>query len=93
MVTQLHVWMCQTRLRSEGSDGKIMHASILDHFTTDLELKLSASGLDNVRLFEKSLHTLLSSHYGSVLAYDEGLETSDAVLASALWRQVHDYTF
>lgn len=89
-ITQMHVWMCQTRLRSEGRDGKVMHASLLDHFTTDLEMKLDAAGISTVRQYEKHLHEFLSAHYGCVLAYDEGYETSDCLMASALWRNVFD---
>lgn len=41
-----------------------------------------------MRKYDKKLHELLSAHYGLVLAYDEGFERGDALLASALWRFV-----
>ena len=88
-LTQLHVWMLQTRLRDEGKAGQIMHAGLVDHFTTDIEMKLWHAGISNVRVYDRHLHELLSFHYGCVLAYDEGYEAGDPILASALWRYAY----
>lgn len=88
LLTQLHVWMCQSRLRQQGSDGQLMSKALLDMLTTDLELKLWATGVNNPRVQDKYMHELLSTHYGCSLAYDEGYEGSDALLASALWRNI-----
>lgn len=87
-LTQLHVWMYQTRLRNEGKSGQVLHAGLVDHFTTDIEMKLWKAGISNVRVYDRHLHELLSFHYGCVLAYDEGYESGDCILASALWRYV-----
>jgi len=39
---------------------------------------------------KKNVTTLMAIHYGTNLAYDEGLEESDGDLASALWRNLFD---
>ena len=44
-LTQLHVWMCQSRLRSEGREAKSTLAGLVDHLTTDIEMKLWSAGV------------------------------------------------
>ena len=82
----------------DKSASKLAINSLIDHFTTDIELKLlslpsliSPTAIQHApsSRFDRHLHELLSLHYGCVLAYDEGLESDDAVLASAFWRNMY----
>lgn len=89
-ITQLHLWMTQTRFRAEeGKSTQMMINSLIDHLTTDIEIKLLNSGITNSRIYERYLKDLISFHYGCVLAYDEGFDTNDAILASAIWRNIY----
>jgi cytochrome b pre-mRNA-processing protein 3 len=98
-VTQMHLWMAQSRLRvasSNSSDNKedqqmakALDGALIDHFTTDIEMKLHQCKVDNVKVFDRYFYQLMSQHYGHSIAYDEGYETGDPVLASALWRNAY----
>ena len=92
-ITQLHVWICQSRCRARNDDipediGKQMIQYMLDFMSSDTELKLWSLGASNPVAADKLMRQLISSHFGCSLAYDEGFEHSDAYLASALWRNM-----
>ncbi|TPX31559.1 hypothetical protein SmJEL517_g05148 [Synchytrium microbalum] len=85
-ITVLHVWMYTARLRAEQGEGKELSQEIFNHLWLDVEMKLHKAGVKhriNARITE-----LLGSFYGQTLAYDEGLATSDAIFAAALYRNV-----
>ncbi|KAJ3092313.1 hypothetical protein HK102_008624 [Quaeritorhiza haematococci] len=85
-VTVLHLWAYNARLRAEGPDGKDMKQEIFNHLWMDVEIKLHQAGVK--QKVGQIISDLLSAYYGQTLAYDEGLYRGDAVLASALWRNV-----
>jgi hypothetical protein len=37
--------ICKSRLRSEGKDGKVIAGNLVDHFATDIEMKMWAAGV------------------------------------------------
>ncbi|KAJ3414002.1 hypothetical protein HDV05_007209 [Chytridiales sp. JEL 0842] len=85
-VTVLHIWIYNVRLRSEGPAGKTIKQEVFNTLWLDVELRLHKSGVRTG--LGKIVSDLISSFYGQTLAYDEGLYEGDAVLASALWRNM-----
>ncbi|TVY46971.1 Protein CBP3, mitochondrial [Lachnellula occidentalis] len=89
-VTMLHVYLLTVRFRCfDPSVSRIWQQHILDHFFFDAENKMvlnhgmNASGTRN-----KYLKDLFIQWRGVLAAYDEGIAKDDAVLASAIWRNV-----
>ncbi|KNE60907.1 hypothetical protein AMAG_06667 [Allomyces macrogynus ATCC 38327] len=87
-VTQVHVWMAMVRLRAEGPKGKEWIQGLVNHMFRDMEDRLWAMGIRKNSIVDRSLKDCLSMFYGGILAYDEALTHSDALLASALWRNL-----
>eukprot|EP01147_Barroeca_monosierra_P002963 gene2963-5764_t len=91
LITHLHVWMCLVRLKQEGSDGKRMYKTLVELFWKDVEFRMRNMGVDDSRVIQESTRELFSMFYGLLFAYDEGLTSSDVVLAEAVWRNLfHD---
>ncbi|KAJ3209800.1 hypothetical protein HK099_008431 [Clydaea vesicula] len=85
-ITVLHMWILNARLRQEGPAGKEMRQELFNHLWLDVEIQLDKAGArKNVGTLIKGL---IDGYYGQTLAYDEGLAKGDAVLASALYRNV-----
>ncbi|KAJ3094839.1 hypothetical protein HDU97_007532 [Phlyctochytrium planicorne] len=85
--TVLHMWMVNARLRTEGREGKEFKQEMFNVLWLDVEMRLHNAGV-KMKL-GKIVGDLMSSYYGQTLAYDEGLAHGDAVLASALWRNLY----
>ncbi|KAJ3026672.1 UNVERIFIED_CONTAM: hypothetical protein HDU68_005258 [Siphonaria sp. JEL0065] len=84
-VTVLHVWMYSAQLKTLGPEGKEMCQELFATLLLDIEIRLNKAGVRTS--LDRILSDLISSYYGQILAYDEGLALGgDAVLASALWR-------
>jgi cytochrome b pre-mRNA-processing protein 3 len=87
-VTQLYIWMLMVRLRSEPH-GKMISQELVNRFFEDAEDKVTALGVRNGRVLRAIMLERISIFHGGVLAYDEGMCKSDAVLAGALWRNLY----
>ncbi|KAI9218038.1 ubiquinol-cytochrome C chaperone-domain-containing protein [Blastocladiella britannica] len=87
-ITQVHVWMAMVRLRAEGPEGKEAIQGMVSHLFRDMEDRLWAMGIRKNAIVDRSLKEFLSIFYGGVMSYDEALTHSDALLASALWRNL-----
>ncbi|KAI9152470.1 Serine carboxypeptidase 3 [Blastocladiella emersonii ATCC 22665] len=87
-VTQVHVWMAMVRLRGEGPAGKDAIQGLVSHLFRDMEDRLWAMGIRKNAIVDRSLKEFLSIFYGGIMSYDEALVHSDALLASALWRNL-----
>lgn len=86
LVIQLHVWMCQTRSMSEGSEGRILRNEIVERMWQDLDVRLGYVEVYAGSKRKEILEDLLFHHQCAILSYDEGLLTDDKTLANALWR-------
>ncbi|KAI9105879.1 ubiquinol-cytochrome C chaperone-domain-containing protein [Phlyctochytrium arcticum] len=86
-VTLLHVWLYNARLRAMGPAGKEMKQELFDYIWLDVEMKVHEAGVK--RNLNKVIGDLVSTYYGTALAYDEGLYYGDAVFVSALWRNIY----
>lgn len=89
-VTMLHMYLLSVRFRAfPPSDSPVWQQHLLDHFFYDAETRMvvhhnmHAHGTRN-----KYLKDLFIQWRGLLAAYDEGIYRGDAVLASAVWRNV-----
>ncbi|KAG9240445.1 ubiquinol-cytochrome C chaperone-domain-containing protein [Calycina marina] len=89
-VTMLHMYILFARYRNfAGPEATLWQQHLLDHFFYDAENRMAvyhnmvARGTRN-----KYLKDLNMQWRGLIGAYDEGISKGDAVLASAVWRNV-----
>ncbi|KAL1638318.1 Serine carboxypeptidase 3 [Neofusicoccum ribis] len=89
-ITFLHMYALTTRIRQFPADhAPAWHQHLVDHFFYEAENRMviyhnmQARGIRN-----KYLHDLFIQWRGVMAAYDEGLVKGDAVLATALWRNI-----
>ncbi|KAI1752393.1 hypothetical protein F4782DRAFT_152979 [Xylaria castorea] len=89
-VTMLHMYLIFARLRNLDRDSaRSWQAQLVDHFFFDAEERMDLGhGISSRGLRNKYLKDLFIQWRGIVAAYDEGVAKNDAVLASALWRNV-----
>eukprot|EP00127_Corallochytrium_limacisporum_P003257 Clim_evm106s147 gene=Clim_evmTU106s147 len=86
-VTNLHVWLTMYRLRQEGQEHKPFTQELVNFFWQDVEERMRIAGLSAMQI-SSSMKQLQPIYYGSLLSFDEGIESSDTILASALWRNI-----
>lgn len=86
----LHMYMLTVRLRCFPKEhAGIWHQNLLDHFFYAAEDKMDVwHGMTARGVRNKYLKDLLLQWRGLLLSYDEGLMNGDAVLATAVWRNV-----
>ncbi|KAI8947657.1 hypothetical protein F4801DRAFT_582193 [Xylaria longipes] len=89
-VTMLHMYLVFARLRNLDRDAaRSWQAQLVDHFFFDAEERMDLGhGISSRALRGKYLKDLFVQWRGIVAAYDEGVAKNDAVLASAIWRNV-----
>ncbi|KAK5664120.1 hypothetical protein OQA88_335 [Cercophora sp. LCS_1] len=90
-VSMLHMYLIVARLRAcEEATYKEWHKQLLDHFFHAAEAKMGvAHELTSSSIRQRYLKDLFVQWRGLLLAYDEGLVKGDAVLASAVWRNLY----
>ncbi|KAJ8114124.1 hypothetical protein ONZ43_g4978 [Nemania bipapillata] len=89
-VTMLHMYLVFARLRNLDRDAaRSWQAQLVDHFFFDAEERMDLGhGISSRALRGRYLKDLFVQWRGIVAAYDEGVAKGDAVLASAVWRNV-----
>ncbi|KAI1821358.1 hypothetical protein F4861DRAFT_475171 [Xylaria intraflava] len=89
-VTMLHMYLVFARLRNLDADAaRSWQAQLVDHFFFDAEERMDVNhGISSRAMRSRYLKDLFVQWRGVVAAYDEGVAKSDAVLASAVWRNV-----
>lgn len=89
-VTMLHMYLLVVRLRCLDRDAyQTWQSQLVDHFFHEAEAKMEvAHELTSRAMRQRYLKDLFVQWRGLLLAYDEGLVRGDAVLASALWRNL-----
>lgn len=89
-VTMLHMYLIFARLRNLDRDAaKTWQAQLVDHFFFDAEERMDVNhGITSRGLRSKYLKDMFVQWRGIIMAYDEGVVKGDAVLASAVWRNV-----
>jgi cytochrome b pre-mRNA-processing protein 3 len=87
----LHIYLLTVRFRAfPAESSKSWQQHLLDHFFFDAEdrmVRLHALNMKGAR--SKYLKDLFIQYRGAVAAYDEGLIKNDAVLATAVWRNIY----
>ena len=93
--TLLHVWLVLVRLRFSPADQKrdadLLAQEVFNKLWTDMEIRITDElGHTPGKAFVlgKQMKAYSQFYYGSVVAYDEALLGSDALLAEALWRNI-----
>ena len=86
----LHMYLLTTRLRClPKGEAQMWQQVLLDHFFADAETKMAVYHNMHTRgVRNKYLKDLFIQWRGLLAAYDEGLFKGDAVLASAIWRNI-----
>ncbi|KAK4541301.1 hypothetical protein LTR36_008059 [Oleoguttula mirabilis] len=89
-VVFLHMYMMTVRLRCFPKEhAGIWHQNLLDHFFYAAEDKMAVwHGMTARGVRNKYLKDLWLQWRGLLLSYDEGLIKGDAVLATAVWRNL-----
>ena len=89
-VTMLHMYVLFARYRKFSAvEATLWQQHLLDHFFYDAENRMAMYHNMNARgTRNKYLKDMFIQWRGLLAAYDEGIAKGDAVLASAVWRNV-----
>lgn len=87
-VAHLHVWFFMVRLKREGRDGEYLIRQVVATFWYDVEHRMRAMEVYNSMAASRDFRELVQQFYGLTLAYEEGLLSSDKLLAAAIWRNM-----
>ncbi|KAJ4144695.1 hypothetical protein LMH87_003568 [Akanthomyces muscarius] len=89
-VTMLHLYLINARLRCFDRDEyRNWSQQMIDHFFFECEKKMHLDhNITSSALRQRYLKDIFVQWRGLLLAYDEGLVKGDAVLASAVWRNL-----
>ncbi|PFH59996.1 hypothetical protein XA68_11579 [Ophiocordyceps unilateralis] len=89
-VTMLHMYLVNARLRCfEIEAYRNWQQQLIDQFFFECEKKMHVDhNISSSALRQRYLKEVLIQWRGLLLAYDEGLIKGDAILASAVWRNL-----
>ncbi|KAK7742091.1 Mitochondrial beta-keto-acyl synthase [Cytospora paraplurivora] len=89
-VTMLHLYLVVVRLRClEKNAWQAWQLQLVNHFFNHAEELMEVNhGMSSRMLRQRHLGNLFQTWRGVILAYDEGLVKGDAVMASAVWRNI-----
>ncbi|KAK7952383.1 uncharacterized protein PG986_008111 [Apiospora aurea] len=89
-VTMLHMYLVCARLRNLDKDAaRSWQQQLVDHYFFDAEERMDLThGITSRGVRQRYLKDLFVTWRGLLAAYDEGVVRGDAVLASAVWRNI-----
>ena len=89
-VTMLHLYLLNARIRCFDADTYAnWRQQLIDHFFFEAEKKMHVDhGITSSALRQRYLKDIFVQWRGLLVAYDEGLVKGDAILASAVWRNL-----
>jgi cytochrome b pre-mRNA-processing protein 3 len=91
LVTELHTWMLLTRVMGEGDesgqDGRFLRNCIVEAMWSDVQTRAKKLSLDNPSASRAQVTILSEQFQATLINYDEGCQSDDKILASALWRR------
>lgn len=89
-VTMLHLYLIVVRLRClEKNQWQAWQNQLVNHFFHNAEDVMEVNhGMGSRMIRQRHLQNLFQTWRGVILAYDEGLVKGDAVMASAVWRNI-----
>ncbi|XP_056638297.1 ubiquinol-cytochrome-c reductase complex assembly factor 1 [Diorhabda sublineata] len=88
-ITELYVWMLSVRAMAEGEDGKILRNSIIEALWADVGQRIKKLGPGNTSSLKTQVQELSEQMQAAFIAYDEGIQSDDIVLAGAIWRRFY----
>ncbi|KAJ3641154.1 hypothetical protein Zmor_027671 [Zophobas morio] len=90
VVTELHIWMISARAMAEGDDGRLLRNYLVEALWNDVGQRIKRLGGESNPAAAREQVTQLSEQLqAALIAYDEGLQGDDIVLAGALWRRFY----
>ncbi|KAH7328548.1 thiolase-like protein [Stachybotrys elegans] len=89
-VTMLHLYLLNARIRClERDEYRNWQQQLVDHFFFECEKKMHIDhNINSSAVRQRYLKEIFVQWRGLLLAYDEGLVKGDAILASAVWRNL-----
>uniref|UniRef100_A0A1B6C9K3 Ubiquinol-cytochrome c chaperone domain-containing protein n=1 Tax=Clastoptera arizonana TaxID=38151 RepID=A0A1B6C9K3_9HEMI len=87
LITELHVWMLMVRCMAEDEDGRKVRNGIVESMWQDVILKAKKLGSEHTMAARQQINEMSEQFQAAILTYDEGLLSSDKVLAGAIWRR------
>ncbi|KAK5990034.1 CBP3-like protein [Cladobotryum mycophilum] len=89
-VTMLHLYLLNARIRMFERDMyRNWQQQLIDHFFFECEKKMHIDhNITSSALRQRYLKDIFVQWRGLLLAYDEGLIKGDAIMASAVWRNL-----
>jgi len=91
VVTELHLWMVIVRCMAEGEEGRFVRNKIVEAMWSDVGLRAKKIGNVNPAETRAKIAELSEQFQAALIAYDEGLQCDDIVLASAVWRRMYQF--
>ncbi|XP_050311707.1 ubiquinol-cytochrome-c reductase complex assembly factor 1 [Anthonomus grandis grandis] len=93
VITEIHIWMLSARAMAEGEQGKVLRNAIVEALWTDVAKRAKKLGAANPSATKAQINELSEQLQAAFIAYDEGLQSDDTVLAGALWRRVYQRNY
>lgn len=87
LITELHVWMLMVRTMAEAEDGKIARNSMIEAMWNDSATRAKVLWSESPSGVKKQVQELSEQFNYAIIAYDEGVNGDDKVLAAAIWRR------
>jgi len=85
LTLQLHMWLTCVKLSQMGPEGFLLLQHFYSYMWADVEQRLrNIKDLDSSQR-KKEVNNLYGSHFMHLLYYDEGIISSDKMLANAVW--------
>ncbi|XP_073991130.1 ubiquinol-cytochrome c reductase complex assembly factor 1 isoform X1 [Rhodnius prolixus] len=88
LVTELHVWMLMAMLMGEPKYGRFLRNCIVEAMWEDVTTRAKKLGTEHLSIVRSQIRTLSEEFQAALVSYDEGLLSSDTVLAGAIWRRL-----
>ncbi|ERL91181.1 ubiquinol-cytochrome-c reductase complex assembly factor 1 [Dendroctonus ponderosae] len=92
-ITELHVWMLCARAMAEGDLGQLIRNSIVEALWVDVARRTKQLGDVNPAALRAQVEELSHQLQATFIAYDEGIQSDDIVLAGAIWRRLYQMQY
>lgn len=93
VITELHIWMLSARAMAEGDNGQVLRNSMFEALWADVAKRTKELGAVNPAATREHIRELSEELQAALIAYDEGLQSDDTVLAGAIWRRFYQKEF
>lgn len=87
LITELHVWLVMVRVMAEANEGRYVRNAVVEAMWSDVSTRCRKLGPIDSSNLKVQLTELSEQFQAAIIGYDEGLQSNDTVLASAIWRR------